>query len=261
MHSSITLGDTMKISKEQKESNRRAIISAMVDMVTTQGFKAATMKKIARQSGLGDATIYNYFPTKEAILFGYYTDHFTACIQQLKAVTDLNEYSLQEQIQTFFETSFDLFQKDREFVALTFKQVFFSYSQTYKLVKPIRAGFTAIIRDMVEAAVEVGEIPDQVFQEIIVQIFMDFYIAMTAYWIADRSDGFNDTTILMDKSLGLAMAMLKAGIANKILDITVFLFRTHVLNNLGAVKEGMETMGSIKRNFMEASHAGEDPHR
>ncbi len=261
MYSNITLGDTMKISKEQKESNRRAIIVALVDIVTDQGLKAATMKKIARQSGLGDATIYNYFPTKEAILFGYYTDHFTACIQQLKAVADLNEYSLQEQIQTFFETSFDLFQKDREFVALTFKQVFFSYSQSYKLVKPIRANFTAIIREMVEASVEVGEIPDQVFQEVIVQLFMDFYSAMTAYWIADRSDDFNDTTILMDKSLGLAVAMLKAGIANKILDITLFLFRTHVLNNLGAVKEGMETMGSIKRNFMETRHAGEDPHR
>jgi len=251
----------MKISKEQKESNRRAIIVAMVDMVTDRGFKAATMKKIARQSGLGDATIYNYFPTKEAILFGYYTDHFNACIQGLKAVADLNEYSLQEQIQTFFETSFDLFRKDREFVALTFKQIFFSYSQNYKLVKPIRASFTVIIRDMVEAAVEVGEIPDQVFQEIIVQLFMDFYIAMTAYWIADRSDDFNDTTILLDKSLGLAVAMLKAGIANKILDIMVFLFRTHVLNNLGAFKEGMETVRSVKRKFMEASHAGEDPHR
>ncbi|MBI9088887.1 MAG: TetR family transcriptional regulator [Desulfobacterium sp.] len=251
----------MKISKEQKETNRRAIISAMVDIVTDQGFKAATMKKIARQSGLGDATIYNYFPTKEAILFGYYTDHFTACTQGLKRVTDLNEYSLQEQIQTFFETSFDLFLKDREFVALTFKQTFFSYSQNYKLLKPIRASFTAIIRDMVEAAAEVGEIPEQVFQEVIVQLFMDFYIAMTAYWIADRSDNFNDTAILIDKSLGLAVAMLKAGIANKVLDITVFLFRTHILNNLGAVKDGMETMRSIKRNFMEASHAGEDPNR
>ncbi len=251
----------MKISKEQKESNRRAIISAMVDMVETQGFKAATMKKIARQSGLGDATIYNYFPTKDAILFGYYTDHFTACTQRLKAVEDLNEYSLQEQIQTFFETSFDLFLKDREFVALTFKQIFFSYSQNYKLAKPIRGSFTAIIRDMVEAAVEVGEIPDQVFQEVIIQLFMDFYIAMTAYWIADRSNDFNDTTILMDKGLGLAVAMLKAGIANKIMDITVFLFRTHILNNLGAVKDGMEAVRSIKRNFMEASHAGQDPNR
>ena len=251
----------MKISKEQKESNRKAIIAAMVDIVTDQGFKAATMKKIARRSGLGDATIYNYFPTKEAILFGYYADHFSACIQRLKGVADLNEYSLQEQIQTFFETSFGLFQGDREFVALTFKQVFFSYSQNYKRVKPIRADFTAIIREMVEAAVEVGEIPDQVFQEIIVQLFMDFYIAMTAYWIADRSDDFNDTAILMDKSLDLTVAMLKAGIANKILDITVFLFRTHVLNNLGAVKEGMETVRSIKRNFMETRHAGEDSHR
>ncbi|MHC1712231.1 MAG: TetR/AcrR family transcriptional regulator [Solidesulfovibrio sp.] len=64
----------MKISEEQKRKNRDEIIRAAVDAITEKGMKGATMREIAKKAGLGDATIYNYFPTKEAIVYAYYED-------------------------------------------------------------------------------------------------------------------------------------------------------------------------------------------
>lgn len=55
----------MRISKTQQASNKRLILQAAVDLMTPQGVDARTMKQIARAAGVGDATIYKYFPSKE----------------------------------------------------------------------------------------------------------------------------------------------------------------------------------------------------
>jgi AcrR family transcriptional regulator len=241
----------MKISQEQKTENRKIIIRAAVDLMTEKGFKATTMRQIAKAAGVGDATIYNYFPTKETILYAYYEDHVLACIDTLKEVEAFDTFSLQEQLQTLFGTSLDLYLPDREFVSETFGPVLLSGSRDWVRVKPIRTAFLAAVNDMLAAAAEVGEIPDQVFQDLIGQFFMDAYIGVLHYWIGDTSDGFAHTTVLIDRGLDLACAMLKAGIANKLFDLAIFLFKNHVLGKLDLFVEPFKAAGKAKRRFME----------
>lgn len=241
----------MKISQDQKQANRKAILQAAVEVITEKGFKAATMRQIAKIAGVGDATIYNYFPTKEAILYGYYQDHMGACIDELKSVPEFQTFSLQEQLQTLFDTSLGFFMPDREFVAHTFRLVLLGGSRDWAQVKPIRTAFLSAVNDMLAAAVEVGEIPDQVFEELLGQFFMDAYIGTIHYWLADTSEGFNNTIVLMDRGLNLACAMLKAGIANKLFDIAAFLFKTHVLSRMDEILDPLRNARRIKRRFME----------
>ncbi len=242
----------MKINQEQKAQNRKAIIRAAADLVSENGFRSATMRGIAKAAGMGEATIYNYFPTKEAIIFAFYEDHLQDCIEALKQVESFNTYSLQEQLQALFSSSLDLYLGDREFVQHTFRMVLLSSSRDWTRVKPIRDAFLAAVNDMLTAAAEVGEIPDQVFQELMGQFFMDAYIAAVLYWLADTSEGFADTTVMVDRGLDLACALLKAGIANKIFDMATFLFKTHVLNKVELFIEPFKKADKIKRRFMEA---------
>jgi len=240
----------MKISKKQKLKNRSKIILSAVDLVTSKGFKNATMREIAREAGLGDATIYNYFPTKEAIVYGYYEDKFDAVTKQLKKIDNFNEYTFQEQLQTFFETTLELFLPDREFLEKTFKTAFFALSQHYSRIRPIKEKFTAIVEEIFKAAIEVGEIPDQVFRELTIQFFWEYYIGVVIYWLKDDTDQFNGTSLLIDKSMDLACSSIKAGIGNKIFDMGLFLFKNHVLSHLDGIKEHVETMHGIKKKFM-----------
>jgi len=240
----------MKISQKQRRKNRRKIISASVDLMIDKGFKAATMREIARRSGIGDATIYNYFPTKESILYAYYEDHFCECSKKLQAIDDFNTFSFQEQVQSYFETSLTLFLPDREFVDLSYKTVFFSLSQNFQLFEPIRKQFLQAISDMLEAAIEVEEIPPLMFSELVVQLFWDYYIAVLAYWLADKSPQFEDTSILIDKSLDLGVVLLKSGIVNKMFDLSIMLFKTHVLSRLPNLKGHVDVAQKVKREFM-----------
>ena len=241
----------MKISQNQKNVNRDAIIRAAVDVISEKGFKSSTMREIASVAGIGDATIYNYFPTKEAILFGYYETHIKGCIDALRKVDEFPTFSLQEQLQALFETSLDQYLGDREFVSETFRRVLLSGSHDWSQAKPIRAAFLAAVQDMLGAAVEVGEIPEPVFQELTGQFFLDAYIGVVYYWLSDTSDGFSRTSVLMDQGLDLACAMLKAGIANKLFDIAVFLFKNHVLTRMNLLAAPVGSVAGIKRKFME----------
>ena len=242
----------MKISQEQKLESRKAIIRGAVDLISEKGFKSSTMRAIAKAAGVGEATIYNYFPTKEAILYAYYEDHMLDCIENLKQVNNFHTFSLQEQLQSLFSTSLNLYLPEREFVSQTFRMVFLGGSREWSRVKPIRAAFLSAVDDMLAAAAEVGEIPQQVFQELLGQFLLDAYIATVHYWLNDTSEGFSNTSVLLDQGLELICALLKAGIANKVFDMAVFLFKTHVLNKLDGFIAPLKTAGKVKRRFMEA---------
>lgn len=242
----------MKISKKQKQKNRIKIINCAVDLISEKGFKSATMRGIAKKSLMGEATIYNYFPTKEAILYAYYEDHMVTCIQKLKEIDDFHTYTLQEQLQVLFNTSLIFFLMDREFVSQTFRMVLFGNSQNWSKIKPIRETFLAAVNDMIEAAVQAGEIPDQVFQGLLGQFFMDAYIGIIHYWINDTSEEFSNTSILVDKGLDMACAFLQAGIANKAFDMLTFLFKNHILSRLDYFVDTFKGATKIKRGFMEA---------
>ena len=109
---------------------------------------------------------------------------------------------------------------------------------------------------MLSAAAEVGEIPDQVFGDLIGQFFMDAYLGVVIYWLEDRSDEFNNTSVMMDRGLDLACAMLKAGIANKMFDLAVFFFKTHIINKMDSLITPLQAAGKVKRRFMEAFNDG-----
>lgn len=241
----------MKISQEKKAQNRLDIISAAVDLIGDKGYKTATMRQIAKAAGLGEATIYNYFPTKEAILYAYYEDHMLACIEDLKTVPQFETFSLQEQLQTFFETSLNRYLSDRGFVQETARQALLGASRDWPLIRPIRAAFLKAVDEMLAAAVEVGEIPDPVFQDLLGQFLMDAYIGVVVYWLEDRSAGFENTTVLVDRGLDLTCALLKAGVANKLFDMAIFMFRTHILDRIEHLATPLKTAATVKRRFME----------
>lgn len=57
-----------KLSQETLETRRRRIEEAARDLFIRRGFHATSMRDIARGAGTSLGNLYNYYPTKEAIL-------------------------------------------------------------------------------------------------------------------------------------------------------------------------------------------------
>jgi AcrR family transcriptional regulator len=58
------------IQEQLIQARRRQILSAAIEVFADKGFHRATIKDIAKEAGIADGTIYNYFGNKTDLLLG-----------------------------------------------------------------------------------------------------------------------------------------------------------------------------------------------
>jgi AcrR family transcriptional regulator len=57
------------LREQKKARTRAAIAAAAAALFARDGYPSVTMAQIAAESGVADQTLYNYFPTKESLVF------------------------------------------------------------------------------------------------------------------------------------------------------------------------------------------------
>lgn len=218
----------MKISKSQQEQTRRQIIRAAVDLMTEHGYDASTMKQIARAAGIGDATIYKYFPTKEKLMLGYYELCIEIVLEQTLETPGFAEFGLQERLQRLVDALLELLLADREFVAITRSVVGKSPLLMMRDNMPGQQALKQQIVAFIDAAEQSGEIATCDFKNMLGGLFADYLFAVIAYWLKDESEEFSDTTQLVDLTLAVLVLALKSGVVNKLSELAGFLVRNQL---------------------------------
>jgi len=240
----------MKINEQEKAQTRARILAAAVDVITAKGFKAASMREIAQQAKVGDATIYNYFPSKEKLLYGYCEHIQQETMATLKGIADFHEYSLAEQLQQLIEIELQAWLPAREFLREIFKLTFYSPGAALEHLAEARRLNASMVVDLLDAAIEAGEIPPQSYHELLPRLFWDYQTGILAYWLKDDSAEFANTTQLLDRSMDIVAGILHNGLIAKSLDLLSFLFRTHVMSHIDSWNAARQVMAGSKRRFM-----------
>jgi AcrR family transcriptional regulator len=243
------LGVVMKVSQSAKEKTKAKILDSAVELIIEKGFKNASMREMAKLAGVSNPTIYNYFPTKEKILYAYVEQKHKESAQILQEIEDFNSYTLREQLQTLIETELELYLEDREFILQISDMVFKSGGLKLESLYGNNKIFIDMVQDMLEIAIDAKEIPKPPMEEHLPKLFWDFYIMVVAYWVKDDSESFENTTQFIDHSLGVIEALLQSSIMNKAHDLGMFLFKTHLLSSLERFSVKKSKFSKIKRDL------------
>lgn len=236
----------MKTTRSQQEQTRRQIVASAVDLMTRQGFDGTTMKDIARAAGIGDATIYKYFPTKDRIVLGYFDEVAQAALADTLATPGLVEYGLQEKLQRLTDAVLERLLADREFVAearaVTRRAPLALLSEPFAARRALREAVASFL-DAAEAS---GEIEPCDFKGLAGGLYTDYLAGVVAYWLADESEGFADTAQLVDLSLAMLVLVLRAGLVNRLMQLGGFVLRSQMARMLqhGSGLLGMLQMAS-----------------
>ncbi|MFN9471629.1 TetR/AcrR family transcriptional regulator [Acidovorax sp.] len=218
----------MKTTRQQQDATRRQIVASAVDLMTRQGFDGTTMKDIARAAGIGDATIYKYFPTKDRVVLGFVDEAVRGALEDTLATPGLADYGLQEKLQRLADALLERLLPDREFVAEVMALARRSPLSMWAEPLASRQALREAVADFLTAAEDSGEIEPCDFKGVASGLFGDYLAGVVAYWLADTSDEFAETTQLVDLSLGVLVTALRAGLVNRMLQLGGFVLRSQM---------------------------------
>ena len=244
----------MKITQSAKEKTKVKILQSAVDLIIEKGFDNASLREMAKNAGVSNPTIYNYFPSKEKLLYAYIEQKHKEAVATIQEIEDFYTYTLREQLQTLIETELELYLEDREFIIQIADMVFHSSGLKMGKLYETNALFIETVEEMLNIAIEAEEIAEPPFREHMPKLFWDYYIMVVAYWVKDDSEMFENTTQFIDHSLGLAEAVLHSDILSKASDLGMFFFKTHMLSSLQKFATKKESLSKIKRKLGEVLH-------
>lgn len=222
----------MRISKEQRQKNIESVFKAVTKLSSRTDFDSLTMKAIAKEAKIGEATIYNYFPKKELMITGFLDWTIESAIEKTQLEASKN-MTFTEVLHTLIENHIEILAPSKAFFAQSIESLFVNpLALANTSVSTTKNRYIKFITEEFNRSVEKGSVKAPPFQEFILALLWDFHIGMLYYWLKDDDSSSMRTTELIDLSMKVFDELLRSDLFNKVYAVAHFLFKEHILNKL-----------------------------
>ncbi|ETA67033.1 MAG: hypothetical protein PWQ75_1545 [Methanolobus sp.] len=107
----------MSLREKKKKETRNRIFEISSRLFKEKGFECTTVDEITKEAGIAKGTFFNYFPTKESLLF-YFKEQREEFIVSIMKEQMLRDISSREKIREFLVLVAEYYEKDRELLRL-----------------------------------------------------------------------------------------------------------------------------------------------
>ena len=194
----------MRITEEAKNETRQRILQAATSLFKSEGWQKTTTRGIAIAAEIATGTLFNYFPTKEAIAAALIAEALKRASEEFPA-RQTGENLLEADLFTFIWSGLRNLREFRKFLAPACETIF------SPLARPSPGSPGDAIRvdhlQMVDEIVTNHGFPGP-RSAVAVQLYWTLYLGVLAFWAADDSPGQEDTLALLDQSLRLFVLSL-----------------------------------------------------
>ena len=205
--------------KEKEQHLRQRIISKYVKTVNRKGRPPRSVYWLCQKLDIDEKTFYRHFPSLEAVAIASWTQllHETADI--VENDPDFAHYGLQEKLVAFLYTYLQNAQEHRGYLAQTWP----GPRPGSRTLQKLSCAYRGIAKDWVRAAAANGEIThlgrsNRVFA----QVFALHFLAVVDFWLRDESSEFERTDAFVEKTVRLAMDLIRRGPLDSAVDLARF---------------------------------------
>lgn len=183
------------IREQKKTVTRRAITMAALALFSRKGYEKTSIEDIARIAGIGKATIYTYFPTKDEIFLAYCDDELAESFSRFHTPA-LTDGRLIDHLLEFFMIKFTFITQNREFGRQLLREMVFPRASNAK-VKEHDQRYFDILQTIFMAAQQRGELPAELDMFHTSVHFYSLYLGALAGWYT----GYVDTLAKVEEAL------------------------------------------------------------
>ena len=113
--------------KTPKQSRSKGLVDTIVTaatrILTSEGYEQATTNKVAEKAGVSIGSLYQYFPSKEALIAAVLDRAIERHTRKIEAeIARIKDRSLDEAVRLIVEAAFDLYSGNRGFFRVMFVQ-------------------------------------------------------------------------------------------------------------------------------------------
>ena len=192
----------------KSDQTRQRILTAALELFRQKGFAAATMREVAAAAGMATGAAYYYFPSKEAIVLGFYEQ----AREEMAPLLDealLGPKKLEERLQAAIGVKIRYFTENRKFLGVLLG----SAADPGNPLSPFSAE-TAAIRDFdiatFERVIAGSDVtPPKDLAPYLPSMLWMYQMAVVFFWLTDASDHQERTRKLLDKSTRMLVQLLK----------------------------------------------------
>jgi AcrR family transcriptional regulator len=199
----------MRVTAETRQTTRQAILEAAERLFRSQGFEQTTTRDLAREAGIAVGTLFNYFPTKEAIVMQLVTDSLETAVARFPK-RRRGGASLEEDLFLFVTTGLRSLKPLREFLQPALDT---GFSPAAGVAGDMSAARVDHLERMTALLAEHGlHEPPSALQ---LQMYWMLYVGVLSFWAKDGSPKQEDTLAMLDQSIDMFVGWLRGPIDNK----------------------------------------------
>ena len=196
----------MRITAEAKQETRRRVLAAARKLFVTKGFDQATTRQVAAAAGIATGTLFNYFPSKEALAMSLLSEALETAPKDHLARRRGDE-SLEEDLFGHIAAGLRRLAPFRSFAADVLDATMTPLAMLREGEPDAAARFRGRHLEVVgELLADHGV---RTPSNVAMHLYWTLYLGVLAFWSRDGSPKQEETLALLDQSLRLFVRALK----------------------------------------------------
>ena len=199
----------MRITEAAKQATRQRILETSLERFKSNGYRETTTKDIARRSGIASGTLFNYFPTKEAIVMTLVAESLGRAQQDFEKNRSTEDSLLAEDLFAYIAAGLRRMKPHRKFIHPALESVLspLARSDSNEEAESIRLQHLETVGQI---AIDNGAIDPP--STLALHLYWALYTGVLAFWANDSSPKQEDTLALLDQSLRMFVSWLRTDI-------------------------------------------------
>jgi AcrR family transcriptional regulator len=170
-----------RVTEEVKESTRTSLLEAAAREFARVGLDRANINEISLSAGLAKGTVYNYFPSKEALFLAVVEEACARAAEGAEAAP--GDASTARRLRALLASDIEWVRRDDDFARVLVREILTADRRFYAEIVAAAAPFIERVAEVLADGVECGEVRDDVPARQLALVFTGMgELALIQHW-------------------------------------------------------------------------------